>query len=414
MPATLFFFAPLKPTLGRCFTALCLSIALPGISSAQPLTADDVVALALENAENRVFIQAPAEAAQGALTELETWRNPVLSVSREGQSGLGGDGSETSVSIERDFDFSGRRGMQADSARARLLAAQTQGAVTAAELRAEALSAYYAVIAAQAELDAIERFGAQLSQLETATRQRVTAGDASQLELERVRQETLLAPSLLANARLNAAAARDQLFIITGAERVLSDSLAGSLLPEAADLTAAPASGSARLAVLQAQADAAQSLEEAASRLAPDVTLGVGVRHTEGMGGETGVLMSASVPLPLFNRNQGDRQSRAADARLAEARLRREQRRLDAEATLLRRRAAALDETARAYDAEALSSAQSLQRIALISYRAGEIGALEAIDATRSAYEAELRAISLKHQARTAQIALHALLAETE
>lgn len=412
-PFTLFF-APLKPIIGRCLAALCLSIALPAISAAQPLTADEVVTLALENAENRVFIQAPTEAAHGALTELETWRNPVLSVSREGQSGLGGDGSETSVSIERDFDFSGRRAMQADSARARLQAARSQGVVTQAELRAEALSAYYSVLAAHAELDTIERLDAQLSQLETATRQRVNAGDASQLELERVRQETLLVPSLISAARLNADAARDQLFIITGAERVLSDTLAGSLLSEDAAASASPASASARLAVLHAEADAAQSLEEAASRLAPDVSLGVGVRHTEGMGGETGVLMSASVPLPLFNRNQGDRQSRAADARLAEARLRREQRRLGAEAIMLRRRAAALQTTALAYEAEALSSAQSLQRIALISYRAGEIGALEAIDAIRSAYEAEMRSISLKHQARTAQIALHALLAETE
>lgn len=404
-----------RPIVGRCFAGILSIPLLAGIVSAQDLTAEDAVTLALSNAENRILVEAPVQRAEGTLTSLQTWRNPTLSVEREGESGLGGDGSETSIMVEREFDVSGRRALQANGARSDVLAAQFNGLVTQADLRAETLSAFYGVVAAEAELATVEALQEQLASLEAATRQRVTAGDASQLDLERVRQETLALPSLISETRIEAQSARDRLFIVTASERALSAPIAGQLIPDASALaTANPTEQSARVAALEAEAQGARLREEAASRFTPDVSVGVGLRHTEGMGGETGVLVGASVPLPLFDRNQGERQSAAADARLAEARLRRERRRIEGEVTMLRRRAVALHRSAVTYEAEALTSARDLRRIALVSYRAGEIGALEAIDATRAAHEAELRAISLKHRAREAFIALDALLAETE
>lgn len=404
-----------RPRFGRCLAGLFVALILPGAAVAQDLTAQEAVRLALENVHNRVLLDAPAQVAEGALVSAETWRNPVLSVEREGERGFGGDRVETTVSLERAFDFSGRRALRADGARADLLAARSRGFVTQAELRAETQLAFYAVLAAEAELDAAERLREQLASLETATRQRVEAGDASQLELERVRQETLAVPSQISEARLNALGARDELYVATGSERALSAQLQGELLPDIEGVVVpGTANPGARLAVLQAEAEAAEARAAAASRIAPEVNLGLGVRHAEGMGGQTDFIVSASLPLPLFDRNQGERMSRDADARLAEARLRREHRRIEAEAGALRRRAATLHQTALDYETEALVSASELQRIALVSYRAGEISALETIDALRAAFEAEARAISLKYRAREAEIALRALLAETE
>ncbi len=404
-----------RPIMARCFAAMAATLIWTNLAAAQTLTAEQAVQLALENADNRIFADAPAEAAQGAVISAETWRNPVLSVEREGEEGFGGDGSETSVSVERDFDFSGRRALEIRSARAELLAARNAGRITLAELRAETLTAFYGLLAAEAEHAAVAALSDQLSALEDATRRRVDAGDASQLELERVRQETLRLPALTAEARLAVQAARDALFVATGADLATTADPVGDLLPETVSTEVLRSlDGSARLGVLEAEVAAAEAREGAASRIVPEVTLGVGVRHVEGMGGETGVLMSASVPLPLFDRNQGEQRARAADSRLAEARLRRERRRLEAEAALLARRTIALHETAQSYDAEALSSARELRRIALVSYRAGEISALEAIDAMGAAFDAERQAISLKHRTRDAEIALHALLAETD
>ena len=415
MPSSLGFVATKKPIVSRCLALLICSVTLPAIASAQVLTADEAVRLALENTPNRVFIDAPSQMAQGAVISAETWRNPVLSVEREGERGFGGDRVETTVSLERAFDFSGRRSLHADGARADLVAARAQGFVTQADLQADTLGAFYGVLAAQAELEAAERLREQFVSLEAATLQRVEAGDASRFELERVRQETLVLPGFVSEAQLNMQGARDELFIATGSERALSARIEGDLLPGTEGLaTLGGANIPARLAVLEAGVEAAAARETAASRLAPEVNLGLGVRHAAGMGAETGVVVSASLPLPLFDRNQGERLARAADARLAEARLRREQRRIEAEAGALRRRAAVLHQTATDYEADALVSAREMQRIALVSYQSGEISVLEAIDALRAAFDAETRAISLKFRARQAEIALNALLAETE
>ena len=98
------------------------------MAMAQDLTADEAVRMAFENAENRALIESPVEAAQGQLEASQTWRNPVLAVEREGADGFGGDGSETFVRVERDFDWSGRRALEARGAAADVEAANRRRA----------------------------------------------------------------------------------------------------------------------------------------------------------------------------------------------------------------------------------------------------------------------------------------------
>jgi cobalt-zinc-cadmium efflux system outer membrane protein len=404
-----------KPTASRLFFALTLSFSLPAIALAQDLTADEAVRMAFENAENRALIDSPVEAAEGQLESSRTWRNPVLEIEREGADGFGGDGSETFVRVEREFDWSGRRALEARGAAADVEAAVHASEIGRAELRAATLRAFYALLAAEAEQAAFEGLGTQFNALERATQRRVEAGDASQLELERVRQETLRLSAMAADLDTAASQAEAELYIAAGIDMRRFGNLSGVLLPAMrADAADRLVMESPRLTRLEAEVDAAEAREDAAGRIAPDVALGLGVRHTEGMGGETGLLFSASVPLPLFDRNQGERRSRAADARLADARVRVERRRLEADYERLRHQAISYHRISESYEAEALASARELQRISLVSYRGGEIGVLEAIDGIQTAYEAEIRAISLQHRAREAVIALEELLAETE
>jgi cobalt-zinc-cadmium efflux system outer membrane protein len=405
-------FMPSKRPITARLSAVLLAVAAASPAFAQPLTEAEVVARALDHADNLAIATAPVGDAEGRLATAQARPNPVLSVEREGADGFGGDGSDTFVRIEQAFDVSGRRGLQAQGARADLEAAQRLRDVGLAELRSAARTAYYDLVAAEAEAVALATLAEELAALEQATRQRVDAGDASQLELERVRQETLLVPTLEVEARLAIEAAEDEIYILTGIDPYSYDGAAGTLLPGDIGADGNAAAGSARIAALEAEAEAARARELAAERVTPDVTVGLGLRQTEGPADETGVLVSASVPLPIFNRNEGERRSREADARLAEARLRRERRRIEAEAARLQRQAAQLHAAAIAFEGEALASAIELRRIALVSYRAGEIGVLEAIDANRTAYETELRSISLKRRAREASIALEELIAE--
>lgn len=414
------FFTHKKPIVDRFFvlsTTLALAVATPPLAIAQALTADDVVRLALSRSENAAVIAADLEAARGAQVAARTWRNPVIELEREGTDGFRGEGYETFVRLERTFDVSGRRRLERQAADARVSAAEFGRTDAEAILRAEALSRFYDVLAADLRVAVAERHQYEAVALHDATAARQREGDASRYDLERVRQETALAPVMLAETRAEAFAARRALGALIGAEmREVRATVAGVLAPpetEPAEALLLRAQRTPRLQALAAEADASQLRSRAADRIAPDVTLGGGVRSVGGgMADETGLIVSFSVPLPLFDRNQGERLSRAAEASRATARYRLARDQIAADVAALAYRTKALREVALDYDQGARAASEEFLRISGSAYAGGEITVLEAIDALRAVRDTELRAIQLQRNARAAHTALYTLVPE--
>lgn len=420
MASSKYFFTHKKPIGSRFFvlsTALTLAVAAPPLAMAQALTADEVVRLALSRPENAAVIAADLEAARGAQVSVHTWRNPVIALEREGTDGFRGEGYETFVRLERTFDVSGRRRLERQAADARVSAAEFGRTDAEAILRAEALSRFYDVLAAGLRVAVAERHQYEAVALHDATAARQREGDASRYDLERVRQETALAPVMLAETRAEAFAARRALGALIGAEmREVRATVAGVLAPpeaEPAEALLLRAQRTPRLRALAAEADASQLRSRAADRIAPDVTLGGGVRSVGGgMADETGLIVSFSVPLPLFDRNQGERLSRAAEASRATARYRLARDRIAADVAALAYRTETLREVALDYDQGARAASEEFLRISGSAYTGGEITVLEAIDALRAARDTELRAIQLQRNARAAHTALYTLVPE--
>ena len=414
------FFMHKKPIVDRLFvlsTTLALAVATPPLAIAQALTADDVVRLALSRPENAAVIAADLEAARGAQVSARTWRNPVIELEREGTDGFRGEGYETFVRLERTFDVSGRRRLERQAADARISAAEFGRTDAEAILRAEALSRFYDVLAADLRVAVAERHQYEAVALHDATAARQREGDASRYDLERVRQETALAPVMLAETRAEAFAARRALDALIGAEmREVRATVAGVLAPpetEPAEALLLRAQRTPRLQALAAEADASQLRSRAADRIAPDVTLGGGVRSVGGgMADETGLIVSFSVPLPLFDRNQGERLSRATEASRATARYRLARDQIAADVAALAYRTETLREVARDYDQGARAASEEFLRISGSAYAGGEITVLEAIDALRAVRDTELRAIQLQRNARAAHTALYTLVPE--
>ena len=414
------FFTHKKPIVDRLFvlsTTLALAVATPPLAIAQALTADDVVRLALSRPENAAVIAADLEAARGAQVSARTWRNPVIALEREGTDGFRGEGYETFVRLERTFDVSGRRRLERQAADARVSAAEFGQTDAEAILRAEALSRFYDVLAADLRIAVAERHQYEAGALHDATAARQREGDASRYDLERVRQETALAPVMLAETRAEAFAARRALGALIGAEmREVRAAVSGVLAPpetEPAEALLLRAQRTPRLQALAAEADASQLRSRAADRIAPDVTLGGGVRSVGGgMADETGLIVSFSVPLPLFDRNQGERLSRAAEASRATARYRLARDQIAADVAALAYRTKALREVALDYDQGARAASEEFLRISGSAYAGGEITVLEAIDALRAVRDTELRAIQLHRNARAAHTALYTLVPE--
>ena len=273
------------------------------------------------------------------------------------------------------------------------------------------------MLAADLRVAVAERHQYEAVALHDATAARQREGDASRYDLERVRQETALAPVMLAETRAEAFAARRALGALIGAEmREVRATVAGVLAPPETEPAAAlllRAPRTPRLQALAAEADASQLRSRAADRIAPDVTLGGGVRSVGGgIADDTGLIVSFSVPLPLFDRNQGERLSRAAEASRATARYRLARDQIVADVAALAYRTEALREVALDYDQGARAASEEFLRISGAAYAGGEITVLEAIDALRAARDTELRAIQLQRNARAAHTALYVLVPE--
>ena len=379
---------------------------------AQTITADDAARLAIERPEAAQLMNAPVGVAEGNLTSARTWANPTLSVEREGANGFGGDGSETFVQLQQTIDVSGRRSLNRRGAEADLKAATLSAVSERARIDAEARRRFYAAFAAREAVRIEQQYKDELQNLLAATERRQSGGDASRYDVERVRQEFLAADIALVEAEARAFEARQSLAALIGPDQMQEPTLVGVLLPDAIPEGGTGVSPS--LAALEAEAEAAGWRKRSASRATPDVTVGAGFRQIEGPFDETGLLLSFSVPLPLFDRNQGEFQARAAEARAADARLRLAEDQIAADLAALRFRSEALRNAAERYDSGALASASELRRIAKAAFNGGEIAVFEVIDALGSARDAERQSLSLKLDARTAALAIAERLPETD
>jgi len=380
-------------------------------AAAQTLTADQAASLAIERPEASQLLEAQVEVAEGNLMTARTWSNPQISMDREGVDGLSGDGSETIIQLEQTFDVSGRRSLNRRGAEADLRAATLAAVSERARIDTEARQRFYQALAADEALTIELRYRTEIEDLLAVTERRRAGGDASRYDVERVRQEYLAADVASTEAEARAFEARQSLAALVGPQRVADSTLIGRLLPgnEQEATSAVPPA----IAALEAEAEAAVYRKRSAARYTPDVTVGAGFRQIEGPFDETGLLLSFSVPLPLFDRNQGEYRARAAEAGAAAARLRLAEDQIAADLAGLRFRATSLRDAAERYDAGALTSAAELRRIATAAFSGGEIAVFEVIDALRSARDAERQSLALRLEARTAALAIAERLPET-
>ena len=131
------------------------------------------------------------------------------------------------------------------------------------------------------------------------------------------------------------------------------------------------------------------------------------MQEFEGQGsGDTGGVVGVQVSLPLFDHGRPERA--IADARASRAAAELDAFRIEIAADIAAARAAAVDRRRAAdrYRASALRASDEVERIAQLSYDAGERGILELLDAYRTSALARVRQTALDAAARAAEIEL--------
>ncbi|KPJ90302.1 MAG: hypothetical protein AMJ53_13970 [Gammaproteobacteria bacterium SG8_11] len=370
-------------------------LAMPGICAAGLLTEEQSLQLGLSQPHFVNVLESRVEAAQGALITTKTWSNPELELAREEL----GEETEINIWLRQRFDVSGRRSFNRDTAQADIDSIRAVNDSQRVQRGTFIRQRFFQALYYQQQQQLFSHWVEKFTTVEAAMRKREEAGDVSGYDRRRISREKV---SLLARERHNQAkyqSAWQRLLGIIGAKQDHGyDGVQGDIAPDQLPPLESVLEAMAQqpvLVQLQHQAQSAHLAARSAERgKFPEFTLGLGHKRVDGPAqDESGLMVSASVAVPVFDRKQGA-------ATLSE---------LNAQARGLWHQAKQLAENARLFRQQSVNASFELVRIAETAYRNNEIGVLELLDAYRSALEAETIASQLALEARQTRIELDEL-----
>ena len=344
------------------------------------------LAQALEEAEARspaiIAAQAEVQAADARIRQAGFRSNPELSVEVENFLGTGQlsgfRGTETTVAVNQRLDLGGRRQARVGVARAQLVSARLRLAIARADLGQQIREQFARAVTARERLRLAVENEERARELARITGILVDAGREPPLRALRARSAAAQAVAELEGARAEEAASRGLLASLFGVSTPPA-SVVGALLDLQPRVVDPEQSLEVRLADSERlSAEAGLRQEQIARKLDPAV--GLGIRHVRETG-DVALVGGLSMPLPVFDRNQGNIAAARSNVIAAEAR------RTSAAASARVRgqnaisNVAAAEARVGALERAAVPEAAEALRLTQLSYREGRASLLELLDA---------------------------------
>ena len=371
--------------------------------------ADALARLSSESPRVRA-IRSAIDVAQAEVLAGSRWPNPRLTIDRESVAGI----TETMFMVAQPLPVSGRRGLEKSAAAALVNAATSRADDEMRRARADLRLAFTELAAAQRRERDLARARDRLQGLADVLgsgRRPAKAPGSTGFDPNAkcwtsrpiARPRRVNAPALRPRSRrfLPVRSIRRR-----WSPRTALPSHATDIPPVEALLARAELYARRASLALRHEIDSARFAERAADRRAiPEPEVVAGTKSSNALGGDMGSVFSVQATLPLFDHGQPEQALAVARARRAEAQLEALRVSMRAEIAALRTAVVERRGAAERYRAAAVSSAE-LERIAEVSYDAGERGILELLDAYRSASVAQGRQTTLDVAARQAEIEL--------
>ena len=354
-------------------------------------------------------------AAEARTVQAGLWSNPELSLEIENFAGSGAfdgvDAAEITLSLSQSFPLGGDIKRRKDLARlqGRLAGWDYESARVA--LLTEVTQRYMDVLAAQRQVELARESLALAEQVAESIGHRIDAGDAPAVERSRATVPVATARIALRRVERSLESARVQLSLTWGSSSPAFKTVMGDL-----DSVEAPPPVTAFAALISQNPDVARWVTEIASRQAemelaraeavPDMTAGLGYRWFNETD-DSALVAGVSIPLPVFDRRQGD----VLAARFGVASARNQQRAVElrieaAIASAYARLANAYDEVVGLRD-DALPPATQAYHDIRQAFERGNLGYLDVLDAERTL-------IGLRQQYLDALAKYHGSVAELE
>jgi outer membrane protein, heavy metal efflux system len=408
-------FWPLKkPSSHRIFAAtrFCFAVMLAPSALAQgpALTEQESLRLGLARPDIISAIEATQAAARSETDAAGRWPNPTLEMQRESTPSETGRSTERSVVLSQQFDLAGKRGLRKAAANERALAATFDGDQRRLEAQAEIRRRFFEALYRKEVVAASSAWDARMAAIGATVQKLHQGGEVAGYDKRRIALERATVQAQLRSER----AAYDkamQILLTLAAGAPTEGEPTGELLPPDAmplETLLARLDQHPELRAAERRAGAFGLERQAAQRgWVPDVTLGVGSKSVEnGAYRERGTVISVAIPIPLFERDQSGAAKASAQAEGARAEARLQRARLEGELRGLWQQVRQLNAAAREYGEQANGAFDDLARVAEASYKGGETGILELLDAYRALHEARLRALELSWSARQGAIDL--------
>jgi len=363
-----------------------------------PAVAAGVPRVTLSEALSAVLTHNPEIAAavqQRAVAVAETriagaYPNPEVAVSSgrwQPRSGIPGSGSAQQLTLSQPIETPSVRDARARAAGHGVSAADAGAQSVRLDVGFEARSAFFQLLRRQEEARLSAENVALLTDILSRVRSRVEVGEAPRFELVRAEAEVLSARTQADASRLQVEEARGLLRRLSGNALPAQFEASGSLPPVAAlpDLTLLQGrmlDANPRLRVLSAEYDRIRArLDQERALRTPQPTISV----AQSQDPETRqTLFGVALPLPLWNRRDGQIAQVQAGIDLALTQIEAQRVQLLRELDVAYSRAGIAQRQVETFESGLLSSAESALKVAEAAWRFGERSFLEVLDAQRT------------------------------
>lgn len=358
------------------------------------------------------------EANDGALRQAGLLPNPELSASIEEGSDSSASSRSTTLQLNQTVELGGKRHARMALAERNRAIARNELAIKAGQIRAAVTTYFYASLIAQ-ERQRVAQSSLELAQRAShAAKRQVALGKLAPLEATRAQIAESGVRVELAQAESEAQIAKQRLATSLGGKLPLAAQLQGQFdtlpsLPNIAHLSARlPHSPLMQRARLELEKRIAMSAMEK-SRQIPDLTLSIGAKR-EQQGGRTQAMLGFSIPLTLFDRNQGNLQEAHSRADKAKDELAATEQGLQSELLQTQQRLSIARDEAQLLQKEVLPGAQNAFELAIKGFEFGKFTFLDVLDAQRSLLQAKSQYLRSLSDAQRASAELDAYLGESD
>lgn len=380
----------------------------------EALTLQAAIAMAMASNAELSAARRELEAAEGPVLQGGARPNPELSFLLEDTQRAT---RTTTLQINQPIELGGKRAARVSAAERGRDIAAAELAAKRADLRATVASAFYDVLLAQEHVKLAGDSTELARRAADAAGKRVQAGKVSPVEETKARVAEATARLEAAQAASEFRLSRQRLAATWGDAsprfgRVESDSALASVPTFDAVSARLAASPSLRRAQIEVQRRSALSDLERAKRT-PDLTVSLGVKRDEQLGRSQAVI-GLSIPLPLFDRNQGN---------LLEALRREDKSRDELAAADIQLRSAVTQAWGRLDTAgteaqtireQVMPGAKSAYDAATQGFELGKFSFLDVLDAQRTLFQAQAQYLRARGEAHRAAADIDRLLGDGE